>query len=199
MHDSVSTCVDMRHHRIDRSMVSAIYFFAIISSLSEGKSPLYEPRVSDKGLAGSKIVVIAKWPIREMVLHGTFLWSPTLKDTVFNVPHISTSIDVLHVLKGSIASGKSTLVVPCGLFFAVDRLNGKYTVWDGIPGKSNKGVEDITVPCIWFLSIEESRSDGKDTPILLNIRGIQPMSKKRYFLDLIEKVKGVEKRGEKHD
>lgn len=143
--------------------------------------------VPDNDLIAHQIIVVAKWPAEGQTIHQKIIWNAEERDFELAQVEGFTSLEVLRVIKGTVPLGKCRIRTTMGLCFPGRGPQGTYMVWEyGSSGELPGDTEDITSPCLWFLSLDDSWQDGQSYPTLTTRRGIQPIEREPYFLKLLK-------------
>ena len=143
--------------------------------------------VSDNALIAFPIIVVAKWLAQGQTIHQEITWNAQEADFELTQVEGFTSIEILRVIKGHVPLGKCRIRTTMGLCFPCRGPRGTYMVWQyGSSGELPGDAEDITSPCLWFLSSEDSWQDGQTYPTLTTRRGVQPIGSESHFLKLLK-------------
>lgn len=138
------------------------------------------PHVSDAELAAYPIIVVAKWDKAPARAHNQYA-----KDRVGRVvlkSEVHTQLNILASIKGEVAPGTQDLLLEWGISWRED---GSY-VNSGTSTEIPGDVDDVTVPCLWFLRHTRSWDESRKEAFLTagNYREVQPVELKEFYLRL---------------
>lgn len=135
------------------------------------------PYVTDEQLAASPIIVVAQWDKASIEQHDRYIaWNAV--DRI----EAHTMLNVLRVIKGPITPGIRPLMMTSGIAWRDD---GKW-IESGTSTQMLGDVQDITLPCLWFLTNGTSWDSADRTKYLAidNYRKIQLLVLEKYFAAL---------------
>jgi hypothetical protein len=154
---------------------------AALGAAWAGTAQAVAPRyLSDEELARFPIVVVAKWEKAPFTPHHKSVEKEGCE--VIVAVEAFTELRVERVIRGDVEPGARTLMVGWGIGWSKDGTFVNSASSTELPGD----VEDIKVPCLWFLRRKKSW-DEKDPQEYLSIdhyRAIQPLCLENYFAAL---------------
>ena len=143
------------------------------------------PRLTDKQLAESDIIVVAAWDDNGVTVHSRTEWNDELNGFELKQFGAVTQIRVIRSLRGDLEPGRHRVGV--GFQMGFPKKRGAFTfAFDG-SDHVECPVGDVTQPCLWFLTPERSWGDN-DAPLLPALTSpycIQPLEAEGRFKALL--------------
>ena len=170
-----------------RFIILISMFFLIIGGIVMGRmlTPL-----SDEDLSSHEIIVVAKWNPTSVTSHSRYEWNAELDGLECKEYEQFTTIEVIRTIKGELKPGNHIIRIPLYMvsFETIKKGKGPTLYWFGSTEQSG-AVDDVTVPCLWFLNNTKSWIKGNETvyPTLTSLFGVQSLSKEKYFTELVKK------------
>ena len=158
---------------------TVVAFLSVLFLMGVKADGMAPPYVSDEQLAGSQIIVVAKWEKSRFEPHCKTVNDPSL-GTVVQESEAYTKLHILRIVKGDVvAKGDQTLMVGFGISWSDD---GQY-LNSGTSTELMGDVQDVTKLNLWFLSKARSWDESRTNEYLScnNYRQIQPLELEDYF------------------
>ena len=165
----------MRTPRQISQVLATLVLVAVVISVAAAIPPLY---VSDRFLAESPVVVVAKWD-------GAPWVNNSLVERNALVEHeVRTQIVIERVIKGDLKPGKHTILIGYAIGWSEQQ---PWVV--SYTATMMLGDADATKPNLWFLKRKRSRIkiDTTDYLYLESYRGVQPLALEPCFKALATK------------
>jgi hypothetical protein len=142
----------------------------------------------DEELASHEVVVVAKWNPTNIVTRSKCKWNAELDGLENQEYEDFTTIEVIRSIKGDLKPGNHQIRMSTYLvsFRTIKKGHGPTLYFFGSSERPG-AVEDVTLPCLWFLNNTKSWM-GEDTntyPTLTTLFGVQPLSKEELFTGLM--------------
>lgn len=156
-------------------------FFGLACCWTSEAHAVAPPYVSDEELAAYPIIVVAKWDKAPVKPHHQYVEDKDFGQAVIKI-EAYTRLNILAVINGIVKPGEHELMINSGITWQDD---GTY-VNSGTSTQLPGDVEDVTKPCLWFLtrtrSWDEKRKDECLT--VANYREVQPLELKTLYVAL---------------
>lgn len=151
--------------------------------LSAGVARAVAPSfISDADLAGSRVIVVARWDKAPVKRHDQTRKDPGLGN-VITASEAHTTLHVLRTIRGNgVPVGDRELMIGWGVSWSQDGTGLSSGTSTELPGE----VEDLTQPALWFLTEEPSWDEARPGNHLAinHYRRIQPLELEAYFAAL---------------
>lgn len=154
--------------QISRVLVTLVVLAVVISEAAA----ISPPYVSDRALAESPVVVVAKWD------GAPWDDNSLVEGNVLKEHEMRTQIVVERVIKGHLKVGKHTILVGYAIGWSKDRPGVMSYMSTQVLGDA-----DATKSNLWFLQRKRSRikTDSAKYLSLESYRGVQPLELEPYF------------------
>ena len=164
---------------MSRRLFAVCSLLALHVALPSRAFSMPPPFVSDRELAQSPIVVVAKWT------GAAWKDNSLVEGNVLKKHEVQTEIEVERVISGDIEKGRQKILVG----FAIGWTKENPLVMSYMSTQV-AGDATATESNLWFLNKIKSRADGQDYPYLSSYRAVQPLVLEPYFKAL--RTKNVE-------
>jgi hypothetical protein len=172
-----------------RIIVPIALFLLLVASIAVAVMIVPPP---DEDLSSHEMIVVAKWNPTSITSRILSEWNAELDGLEQKEYEGFTTVEVIRSIKGDLKPGKHTIRMPLSMvsFQTITKGKGPTLFWFGStqhPG----AVDDVTVPCLWFLNKTKSwtKEDKTVYPTLTTMFGVQPLSKEKHYKKLMKSKK----------
>jgi len=156
----------------------------------------------DEDLVAHDLIVVARWNPTNTVTRREETTIRSNGVGLIVAQERFTTIEVIRTIKGSIKPGHHRIKIEPPTEFNFE-YSGEYqdrgvdpaTLMSGTSNYHGGAVDNVTVPCLWFLSRARSwwKTDTTLYPTLTTVYGVQPLSREEQFTKWIKEKESLTK------